>query len=73
LHYAPGIRRRDEGSVPGHTEQPPTYEQLLAATLPSDPNELLTDEQKSDLNADLAKLARLRREAKTASASLRLA
>jgi hypothetical protein len=45
----------------------------MAASLPGDPNELLTDEQKSSLSADLAKLARLRRDAEMVSATLRLA
>ena len=45
----------------------------MAAALPADPNQLLTDEQKSSLSADVAKLARLRREAEMTSATLRLA
>lgn len=41
--------------------------------LPSDPARLLTDDQQKELADDLAKLARLRRDAETASGSLRLA
>jgi hypothetical protein len=43
------------------------------AQLPSDPTSLLTSDQQKELAEDLAKLARLRRDAETASASLRLA
>ena len=70
--YPPAVRVGEEGNVPGDAE-PPDYEHILAAALPSNPNDLLTDEQKSGLSADLAKLARLRREAEIASATLRLA
>ena len=41
--------------------------------LPSDPTALLTGDQQKDLSEGLAKLARLRRDAETASGSLRLA
>lgn len=43
------------------------------AQLPSDPNDLLSPAEHEALADDLAKLARLRRDAETASASLRLA
>lgn len=43
------------------------------AQLPSNPNDLLSASEKHKLNEDLAKLADLRRDAETASASLRLA
>jgi hypothetical protein len=43
------------------------------AQLPSDPNDLLSASEKHKLTEDLAKLADLRRDAETASASLRLA
>lgn len=43
------------------------------AQLPSDPNELLSPAEQRELTEDLAKLAELRRDAETASASLRLA
>ena len=43
------------------------------AQLPSDPKELLSPAEHQELTADLAKLAQLRRDAETASASLRLA
>lgn len=72
LAYPPAVHLGEEGTVPGKTE-PPDYEHILVVALPSNPNDLLTDEQKSGLSADLAKLARLRREAEIASASLRLA
>ncbi|BBX95626.1 hypothetical protein [Mycobacterium lacus] len=43
------------------------------AQLPSDPNDLLSPAEQQELTEDLAKLAELRRDAETASASLRLA
>lgn len=43
------------------------------AHLPSDPTALLTSDQQKELTDDLAKLARLRRDAETASGSLKLA
>ncbi len=43
------------------------------AQLPSDPKDLLTPTEHQALKDDLARLARLRRDAETASASLRLA
>lgn len=43
------------------------------AHLPSDPNELLSTEEQQELTTALAELARVRRDAETASASLRLA
>jgi hypothetical protein len=43
------------------------------AQLPSDPNQLLSPSEQRELTQDLAKLAELRRDAETASASLRLA
>lgn len=43
------------------------------ARLPSNPIDLLSHEEQGELTRDLAKLAELRRDAETASASLRLA
>jgi hypothetical protein len=43
------------------------------AQLPSDPNKLLSPAEQQELTEDLAKLAELRRDAETESASLRLA
>jgi hypothetical protein len=43
------------------------------AQLPSDPNDLLSAAEHHELTEDLAKLADLRRDAETESASLRLA
>lgn len=43
------------------------------AQLPSDPNQLLSQSEQRELTEDLAKLAELRRDAESASASLRLA
>lgn len=45
----------------------------MTAQLPTDPNDLLSAVQRQELAQDLAKLAELRRDAETASASLRLA
>ena len=58
---------------PEESELPDYAKDSMAASLPSDPDELLTDQQKSSLSADLAKLARLRRDAEMDSANLRLA
>jgi hypothetical protein len=43
------------------------------ASLPPDPNDMLTAEERRQLATDLVKLATLRRDAETASGSLRLA
>ncbi len=43
------------------------------ASLPKDPNEMLSAEERRQLATDLIKLAILRRDAETASGSLRLA
>jgi hypothetical protein len=43
------------------------------AQLPSDPKDLLSAAEHEELTEDLARLAQLRRDAETASASLRLA
>jgi hypothetical protein len=43
------------------------------AQLPSDPRALLSAAEQQELTEDLAKLAQVRRDAETASASLRLA
>lgn len=42
-------------------------------SLPADPNDMLTAEERRQLATDLIKLATLRRDAETASGSLRLA
>jgi|GEM_PF-3832521 len=54
-------------------ELPEDVKNALEAKLPADLDELLNDEQKSNLTADLAKLARLRREADVQSAAMRMA
>ena len=54
-------------------ELPENVKNALEANLPADLDELLNDEQKSSLTADLAKLARLRREAEVQSAAMRMA
>jgi len=59
--------------MPDDPALPDDAKESIAAALPADPDDLLSDDQKSSLAADLAKLARLRREAEIASASLRLA
>ena len=43
------------------------------ASLPDDPNDMLTSEERRQLATDLIKLAAVRRDAETASGSLRLA
>jgi len=43
------------------------------ASLPEDPNDMLSADERRQLVSDLAKLATLRRDAETASGSLRLA
>jgi len=45
----------------------------IAAQLPTDPAELLSPDEKEQLQDYLARLVRLRRDAETASGSLRLA
>jgi len=60
-------------SVMADAELPQEVKSALEATLPADLDELLNDEQKSSLTADLAKLARLRREAEVQSAAMRMA
>lgn len=52
---------------------PPLSSDSVTAQLPDDPSELLTGDEHRELDDDLAQLAQLRREAETASASLRLA
>jgi hypothetical protein len=44
-----------------------------SAQLPVDPTALLSDEDKEQLDEDLARLARLRRDAETVSGNLKLA
>lgn len=53
-------------------ELPEEAKTTIESSLPTDPNELLSEEQRSSLSSDLAKLARLRREAEASSATLRL-
>lgn len=60
-------------SAMGDAELPEHVRQALEESLPEDLNDLLDDVQKSRLNADLAKNARLRREAEIQSATLRMA
>ncbi len=60
-------------SVMPATELPDSVKSALQANLPADLEELLDDEQKSNLTADLAKMARLRREAEVQSAAMRMA
>lgn len=55
------------------TVLPPLSPDSVTDKLPHDPNDLLTGAERRKLDDDLAELARLRREAETASASLRLA
>jgi hypothetical protein len=52
---------------------PPLPTDDTTAQLPSNPNALLSQEEQQRLAEDLAKLAELRRDTETASASLRLA
>jgi hypothetical protein len=54
-------------------ELPEHVKSALEARLPADLDDLLDDAQRSILTADLAKLARLRREAEVESATLRMA
>jgi hypothetical protein len=54
-------------------ELPESVRNALEARLPADLDELLSDAQKSNLAAELAKLARLRREAEVQSATMRMA
>jgi hypothetical protein len=54
-------------------ELPEDVKSLLEANLPADLDELLNDQQKSSLTADLTKLARLRRDAEVLSATMRMA
>jgi len=55
------------------TVLPPLSPDSVTDNLPPDPNDLLTGAERRQLDDDLAQLAQLRREAETASASLRLA
>ena len=52
---------------------PPLASDSVTDQLPDDPSDLLSSDERRELDADLAQLAQLRREAETASASLRLA
>ena len=52
---------------------PPLSTDETTAQLPSDPKALLSPAEQQELTEDLAKLAQLRRDAETSSASLRLA
>ena len=54
-------------------ELPESVKNVLKANLPADLDELLSDVQKSTLTAELANLARLRREAEVQSAAMRMA
>lgn len=58
---------REDAELPGYAKD------ALASSLPTDPDELLTEDQRSTLSADLDSLARLRRDAEMASATLRMA
>ena len=55
------------------TVLPPLSPDSVTDKLPRDPSDLLTGDERHQLDDDLAQLAQLRREAETASASLRLA
>jgi len=57
----------------GDTVLPELSSNEKVAYLPEDPNDMLTAEERSQLATDLIKLATLRRDAETASGSLRLA
>lgn len=67
--------------VPDVEKRTPMPEQVLpkvtkdemSRLLPADPTKLLTDAQRKELEDDLARLARLRRDAEATSGSLRLA
>jgi hypothetical protein len=52
---------------------PPLSPDSVTAQLPENPSELLSGDEHRELDDDLAQLAQLRRDAETASASLRLA
>lgn len=52
---------------------PPLSSDPVTSQLPDNPSDLLSRDERRELRDDLAQLARLRRDAETASASLRLA
>lgn len=52
---------------------PKLSQNSTTSQLPSDPTDLLTSDQRKELTDDLFRLARLRRDAETSSASLKLA
>jgi hypothetical protein len=73
--YALGSRRTVKEGEPPMTDAvlPELSTDDTTAQLPSDPKELLSPAEHQELREDLAKLAQLRRDAETVSASLRLA
>lgn len=64
---------RPGGTLPADTVLPDLSSNEKVASLPEDPNDMLTAEERRQLASDLIKLATLRRDAETASGSLRLA
>jgi hypothetical protein len=61
------------GSLAADAVLPELSSNEKVASLPEDPNDMLTVEERRQLVTDLIKLATLRRDAETASGSLRLA
>ena len=68
LYYTPARRNQMSQAV-----LPRLHPDRAPAQLPGNPNQLLTPVEQRKLAEDLAELAELRRDAETASASLRLA
>lgn len=64
---------RSGGTLAADTVLPELSSNEEVASLPEDPNDMLTAEERRQLATDLTKLATLRRDAETASGSLRLA
>lgn len=64
---------RPGGKLAGDTVLPELSSNEKVASLPGDPNDMLTAEERSQLATDLIKLATLRRDSEAASGSLRLA
>lgn len=64
---------RTGGSLAADTVLPELSSSEQVASLPDDPNDMLTFEERRQLTTDLNKLAAVRRDAEAASGSLRLA
>ena len=64
---------RPGGSLAADTVLPELWSNEQVASLPDDPNDMLTSEERRQLATDLIKLATVRRDAEAASGSLRLA